>query len=309
MAAVNSTQHPSFAITCVAVRIYFTSNMKVITVQTVILICNILISFFGTLANSLVIMAYYRNPHLRTIENTIFLLLAITDISVTALGQPAYVTAGFRVLLGKRDCLVWDIAILSSSLFLGLSLLTITILSLQSYITLAYPYRFQMIITKRRLKIIVILSWLLISMLTLVAATFKFVPLANYVYIGVVTTTFCAVIFTWSWTYKLVSRHRRVIESTQTPSSNEFVKGRKILRSTITAFVVTSSLLGCHFLGLLYALINRWHVDPNFHMILFNTSATLMYSNSLLNPCLLFWRNSNFRIEARSIFEKQTSPL
>ena len=107
-------------------------------------------------------MAYYRNPRLRTIQNTIFLLLAITDVCVNMLVQPLYSAAILTSLLGKRDCLVWDISTISSWLFLGVSLVTIVILSLQSFITLAYPYRFQEIITKDRLKKVVFFSWIFI---------------------------------------------------------------------------------------------------------------------------------------------------
>jgi hypothetical protein len=56
---------------------------------------------FGTLANGLVIMACCRNPRLRTIQYTIFLLLAITDIGVTAFVQPIFVIATLSGLLGK----------------------------------------------------------------------------------------------------------------------------------------------------------------------------------------------------------------
>ena len=59
--------------------------------QVALAIINIFISLFGTLANGLVIMAYHRNRHLRSIQNTIFCLLAITDFSVTAFVVPVRV--------------------------------------------------------------------------------------------------------------------------------------------------------------------------------------------------------------------------
>ena len=47
-----------------------------------------------------------------------------------------------------------------------LSLVTMVILSLQSYVTLAYPYRYQSTVTMRRLRITVICSWIFILVTT-----------------------------------------------------------------------------------------------------------------------------------------------
>ena len=305
--AVNTTQNLYSIVTCVDITLYFVTNVKVVAALSVIVIFCVFTSFFGTLANSLVILVYYRNPCLRTIQNTNFLFLAIADIGLTAFVQPAYVAAELYALLGTpvTNCVLWNIVIVSTSWFLGLSLLTVAILSLQSFVTLAYPYRAQTIITKRRLEMLVVCSWAFVSITTFASAMFKDAPIAKYVYMVVVTLTFCSVIFTWIWTCRLVSRHRRAIHSTQTPASNKFVKGKRILRSTITALVVTSSLLGCHFLALLlclYPFIHRTPTDLDLYKILFTTSISLMYLNSFLNPCLLFWRNSSFRAEVKRIF-------
>ena len=108
-------------------------------------------------------MAYYRNPRLRTIQNTIFLLLAITDIGVTAFAEPTYVAAILSGFWGKSRCVFWDVNTVLTVLLVNLSLVTIIILSLQSYITLAYPYRYQTTITMSRLIIVTVVSFVLTS--------------------------------------------------------------------------------------------------------------------------------------------------
>lgn len=55
-----------------------------IAIQVIVRMINIVIAFFGMLANDLVIMVQYRNRRLRTHQATIFLLLAITDFSIKA---------------------------------------------------------------------------------------------------------------------------------------------------------------------------------------------------------------------------------
>jgi hypothetical protein len=217
---------------------------------------NIFISFFGTLANGFVIMAYYRDPRLHTIQNTIFLLLAITDISVTAFVQPTYVAALLSGLLGKPNCLLWFITMTATRLFILFSLLTIVILSLQSYITLAFPFRFQSILTNRRLKVMAAFFWLIV---TTIALAFVFYPLLD-VYFGVciISSTIVIVVFTWIWTYKLVNRQQKAIHTNQPSSAQEVVSRKKILRSTVTAFAIILSLLGCYCFGLYYLIFSTY---------------------------------------------------
>ena len=82
--------------------LHIPTGLKMIALQYAIAIINIAIAFFGAMANGFVIMAYYRIPRPRSIQNTIFLLLAITDFSVTALVEPMYMLPrSFVVCLGN----------------------------------------------------------------------------------------------------------------------------------------------------------------------------------------------------------------
>ena len=174
-----------------------------------------------------------------------------------------------------------------------------------SYITLAYPYRFQSIITRRRLNVAVICSWLFITAAVVLVIIVKQDTFAYYFSTFVKLLLIFTVLFTWGWTYKLIARHRRNIQTTQTPSGHEFVQGSKILRSTLTAILVTSCVFVCYSCEILlnfYRMTSTWSVDHNVAIILSSLSLTLMFLNSLLNPCLLFWRNSIFRATAKNIF-------
>ena len=288
----------------VAGEVNLPSTLKIAAGMSFFAILNILTSFCGTLANGLVITAYYRNPRLRNIQNTIFFLLTITDISVTSFVQPAYAAAVLREVLGSEHCLLWDIVALSTMAFIYLSLVTMVILSLQSYVTLAYPYHYQSIVTMRRLRITVICSWIFILVTTF---SVKFnSTLGIYLTVCIISLTITIVSLTWTWTYRLVARHRKAIQRTQTPLTREMVSKKKILRSTVTALAITLSLLCCYLFGLrfifLKILSNAWRVNRDTDALLSTAIATLMYLNSLLNPCLVFWRNSSFREEIKNLF-------
>ena len=292
-------------LTCEVVFVRIPTELKTISLRAAMAFINIVTSLFGTLANGLVIMAYYRNPRLRTIQNTIFFLLAITDFCVTAFVQPIFVAAIFDTFLGNHSiCIFWDLASVLSRLFLQLSLVTTTILTLQTYITLAYPYRYEAINTKSRLVIIVVSSFLLVSSLTFSVFWRTYFLVDGFAVI--VSLSITTVVLTWCWTYKLVARHRRAIQTTQSPSTSQTISRKKILRSTITAFIIIGSLMACYalasFLYLSERFLNRAVFTSETFAIVLSIAMTFVYFNSLLNPCLVFWRSTSFRQTVEIIF-------
>ena len=281
----------------------FNKNKNTVILYATIVI-NILLSLLGTVANGLIILAYCRNRRLRTIQNLIFFLLAFTDISVTAFLQPMLLAVNLGGLFGfAGSCYIFRICGLLSFVCVSLSLTTIVILSLQSFITLAYPYRYQSMITKFRLKITFVSSWLFIFTLALIMAVLNETKIAVYGSLAIIFSTISIVVFTWIWTCRLVARHRRAIRTIQNPSTPENVTKKKIIKSTVTAIAIISSLLACYFffVSLLFYYCVTGRSGKHNLYIAWIVAATLMYSNSLINPCLVFWRNSDFRETARNI--------
>ena len=263
-------------------QVYIPATVKFTSAITFFVILNILSSFCGTLANGLVITVV-----------TLVCELSKTRYSSCLPSQ----TSTWPPWCNRhmwRPCFTksWvnNIVFCGTFASLYLSLTTMVILSVQSYLPLAYPYHCQNIVTMRRLKITVICSWVYI-----VAATFpvKFnSPLQIYLTVLIISSTISIVVFTWIRTCRLVARHRKAIEATQTPSAREIVSKKKILRSTVTALAAILSLLCCYLFGLCFIffkfLLNAWKIDGDTNSILAAAVATLMYLNSLLNPCLVF---------------------
>ena len=287
----NKMVQSNLYVICELTKMFIPIGVEDTASQVALAIINIFISLFGTLANGLVIMAYYRNPHLRSIQNTIFCLLAITDFSVTAFVVPVNVVEILAAVLGNPSCLINDTNTVLSMLFLQLSLVTIVILSLQCYITLAYPYHWRNIITKSRLIITIVFSFVLVSCLTF--AVFWHIHFLMYGTPVIIFMTVATVVVTWCWTYKLVARHRKAIRTTQTPSTSQNISQRKILRSTITAFLIIASILGCYALNL-FLFFSEVFLSGT-QQVMWSIAMTLVYLNSLLNPCLVFWRSTSFR--------------
>ena len=150
--------------------------------------------------------------------------------------------------------------------------------------TLAYPYHWRNIITKSRLIITIVFSFLLVSCLTF--AVFWHTHFLIYESPVIIFIPVATVVLTWCWTYKLVARHRKVIRTTQTPLTSQNISQTKILRSTITAFLIIASILGC-------CASNLFLLFPEIFLsgtqqVMWSIAMTLVYLNSLLSPCLVF---------------------
>ena len=300
----SNVSHSCPVIACETAHYFVPSGQKT-TAWKAVAVVNIIIALYGALVNGLVIMAYYFNPRLRTIQNTIFLLLAITDISVTALTEPIYALLILNILNGQNvNCFIIEANHIQTILFIQLSLVTIVILSLQSYITLAYPYCWQSLVTKSRVSFTIVISWFVISISALCGIVDK--VFREYIPAGVISLAIFIVVYTWCWTYKLVSRHRREIHSLQTPSTSQSASRTKILRSTVTALVVILALVGCYLLILCIVIFEKFlgpsSIGCDTYELVWSVAVTLMYMNSTINPCLAFLRCNLFKQTVKTTF-------
>lgn len=268
------------------------------TFYIVVAIVAIALTIGGSVANILVITAYYCNRRLQILRNFLLVVLAITDIAVTAVVQPLFALG----IVMRVSCRYWDIVHAISSIFVNFSLITVSLLSLQAVITLAFPYR-QNLVTKARLKWAVVSSWLLV--ISFIAA---FVITRNALI--VVLMFFCVgfgsifiVISAWVWTYLLVVRHQNAIDAVNSPSI--IVRRPRLTRSTVTVFIIISSVLACYsfdlFMMIFFATTapNQYSVNTKLYVTL---SSALVCANSSINPCVVFWRCRDFRKAIKDLF-------
>lgn len=281
-------------ITCAFVQMPYNVGIADITIYTVVSIFSVVLAFLGTMANVLVITAYWHNRRLQTLQNFLLVVFAMADLPVTACLQPMLVISVFV----RNNCVFWDVYYIFSFLFIDLSLVTTVLLTLQTFVTLACPYR-QKMLTKVSCRVFLDTchnvdgycsynkEWLIYLARAYVYCT------SNSFYRSInmaVDMSDC-----------LVLRHQNAIHSKHTPT--RIMKGRKSLRSTLTVFIIISSLLVCYTLSLTFMMFakSRLLTDDRIPASLWSISALLMHTNSFLNPCLVFWRCSAFRQTVNSM--------
>ena len=263
------------------------------------IVANSFLSILGVFLNALVITVYAKNKTLRTSCNMLFVALASSDLMVTSIVQPLLVVRMVQEIFGTHNCTMWMVARLMSYFCCGVSLLTIAIISVERFITLAYPYRYQTILTPLRLKIAVASTW--VTILVFVSLHLGPVSFALLSSVGVmlIISTILTVISIWVWIQRLVRRHQQTIASTQMPADIETEANRlrrNIFRTTNTCYLIVGSVLGLYFPSIVLLLYTAIHDNSFVALFLISPWAeTIMFANSVLNPVLLFWRKRVFR--------------
>ena len=274
-----------------------------VTVDVIVIIVNVALCVLGTLANALIILAYCQNRHLRTLVNFVFVVLAFTDLTVTSFVQPMYITYDInRLIPGTCNDFIIATTVFSSFCCILLSMSCILVLSVLNFVTLAFPYRHATIVTRYRVKatLIAVLVLVLISLILSIFVTRK---LVHYGIACTAVVTMSIVLFTWIWTLKVIRRHRNAIHAAQPFSLREITNRRKVIRPTVTAFFVISSLFICYLPCVcFFVYFSVARLSMTVGDIWFQIALTMTFANSVFNPFLLFWRCSAFRKTVTNLF-------
>ena len=280
-----------------------TAYENTVTVEVIVIIVNIALCVLGTVANTLIILAYCRNRHLRTLGNLFFVVLAFTDFTVTAFVQPMYITYDItRLIPGTCNDLIIATTVFSSFCCILLSMSTIFVLSVLNFVTLAFPYRLATIVTKYRVKA-TLTAVLVLVLISLIFSIFITRKLVHYGIACTAVVTMSIVLFTWIWMLKLLRRHRNAIHAAQPFSVREKTNRKKVMRSTVTAFFVISSLFVCYLPSVcFFVYFSVAQLSMAVGDIWFQIALTMTFANSVFNPFLLFWRCSAFRKTVANLF-------
>ena len=122
---------------------------------------NILISITAFLGNVLIIVALQKVSSLHPPSKLLFGCLASTDLCVGLIAQPLYVTflmsPGYSKHVQFLNILIKDTI---NTIFCGVSLLTLTAISVDRVLALKLKLRYRQVVTLSRIRIFVIFSCL-----------------------------------------------------------------------------------------------------------------------------------------------------
>ena len=285
---------------------FLTSEMTAILMS--ITVINLLVPPFTVFLNILTIIAITTTHRLRTNCNVLLASLAGTDFITGALGQPLFVAEQLYRLTDSMSsqsfCFLKHATSVCTNISVIASLEHLALLSIERYIAIKYPYRYDDVVNKRRLIIAIILAWLLPAFATAFytvnnAFTSFFRTIIVLVSILVLIFCHCAV-------YQEARKQMRKIKMQQVcmEAKQTFLKEKKALNTTtIVIGVVLFSFVPLISLRL---VLVSFLTSPVMSLAIETAFRSLPLCNSLCNPLIYCARNSEFRRSFKKLLLKQT---
>ena len=261
-------------------------------------IVNLLVSPLTIFLNVLVILAVKTTPQLRNKYNALLACLAGTDIMTGALGQPLFIAELIYRLTGSpasEFCAIPYAARCFIRTSLMSSLLHLTLISLERYISIKFPFKYHDIVTKRRLILSVIVAWSLLAFPIILLSFYTNDVLRS---ILLMLTTFPSIfilIFCRFATYHEAQNQMRKIKTEQISSAAAatFLKERKAFKTT--TFVIGVVLL-CYLPNGLFRVVFVPPISsPETFLAIEVFILTLMFCNSVFNPVIYGARSREYR--------------
>ena len=133
------------------------------TVTLIMAVIFSLLSVATALENNLILVALRRDRCLHPPSKLLLCNLTITDLCTALISQPvsaAVSLAGRDQIGGERCLLVEYTAFLLTAIFSGLSLSTVTVISVDRLMALLLGIRYKQTITGRRIRVVLFLLWI-----------------------------------------------------------------------------------------------------------------------------------------------------
>ena len=264
---------------------------------------NALLIIISILGNSLVLAAILRTPSLRSPSIMLLCSLAVSDFLVGLLVQPLYIASCFI----RSNYLLDSIWFMLSFVTCGISLCSITAISVDRFLALHYHLRYPAIVTSSRVKITLGTMWLI----TVLFSGVYYWSLRIFFLLIALGVCLCLKISIYSYIriYRIVRHHKIKIHSQQQAVNLQAVNVSNMLqlkRSALNSFVFFIVMIIFYLpmnIGLsLFLLTKGWQNAWSF-------ATTLVFANSSVNPFLYCWRLSDLRAAVvktlRKMFGKQ----
>lgn len=281
------------------------SERTLVIVNCILNVPLILICIVG---NALVLIAASKSRRIRSSSMEILSSLAFSDLLVGIIAQPLFLAHQFT-----KESFLNSLMVLIVNPVCGVSLWTLTAISVDRFLALHFHMRYATLVTTTRVKISIAFIWLynFVS-----SALYYLVPFI-YFFIMTLTTVICILTFFLAYLgiYFIVRHHQLQIHAQQETVESKDVAGNvhgismaRLKKSAMNTFVFFIFFVICYlpmYALLTFAISKRaqWTTEYDF-------SITVVFLNSAINPFLFCWRLQELRRNVlktlRKTFWKQT---
>ena len=274
-------------------------------------------SFAAVTGNAVMLWLFYKHASLRTISNRFLASLSIADLLVGLVVGPAWIVIGFWIQPPVLPSLFYFAYILWLHTTAATTFNTCCV-SVDRFIAIRFPFRYQVSVTKKRCYKVIFLVWLFSLILPFSVFLVDYEPMINYfvsmIFLAFIISVIPLLVVSFSYVciFKSAKKQFKRILAGENPTINsdsfrlrtkQNLKAIKTIGFVLGACIITWMpnlvllLVECK-----YALENNWARICSLNLVVWPWVGTVAFTSSAINPLIYYLRNQEFREAFRRTF-------
>ena len=271
----------------------------------VIFAVNIILIFPTVLLNAISVITILKSSRLKNkLCYYIILMQSVADLAVGVLGIPLFLVFLAAGIGGTSNCYVATLAYRSSVLPIGVSILTLSSLTIERYIAVIYPLSYNVQLTKK--KIVIYVCTGVVIMVSVAIISIAIEGLIKRFTVVLATLFFLSSAFVYFKIYVVVKKLTRSQQNKwQEGSMLSDLTRKKIFMREIkqvrSCFIVVLCFFLLCFMPVILTYFVGTSVDIHDLQTIQNWATTFSMSNSSINSIIFFWTKTMLKNEAIKI--------
>ena len=272
-------------------------------------------SFVAVTGNAIVLWLFFKNESLRTISNCFLASLSVADFLVGIFVDPVWLTTRCLIRPSLHTLLVEVIVVLWIHATAATTF-NICCVSIDRFIAIRFPFRYEDIVTKKRCYAVIILVWfssLGLSFLTFFLDRSK-KAMIFYLTCIIYTTSLFVVSFCYVSIFKAARKQFKLIIAQENPRN--FDENIRVLAvHNFKAIKTIGFVLGaCIFTwmpSLVLIVVDCYYMLTEgeselleLFLVAWPWVDAIAFTSSAINPLIYFFRNGDFRRACRRAFRR-----
>lgn len=270
--------------------------------STEVIVLSVWLSASGVAAavgNCLVLWLFYKHESLRTISNRFIASLSAADFYLGLLISPVWIAVRRFKQPQETDVLakILDLLWIHTTATTTFNLCCV---SVDRFIAIHFPFRYDVIFTKKRCHFAIIFVWIASSLFPLPPISFN----VEKLWLGLSVVTFLVpitiVTTCYFWIFKAARKQIRRIKSENSNRQNAAFRAKQNYKALITVGFVLGVFIAswtpCLVLSIWHQLIaNDSCLDHKFYVAVWPWIEVVAFTSSSINPWIYCFRNAEFR--------------
>ena len=264
---------------------------------TFISVLNSFLSITAFLGNALILIALCKESSLHPPSKHLLRTLTTTDLCVGLFVEPLNVTLIMVVMNEHWNICRYAVVALSivSYILCGVSLLTLTAISVDRLLALLLGLRYKQVVTLKRVYLMTITFCVVSTTSSILKNVFNFIVGSLY---DIIAVSSCLITSVFSYTtifLTLRHHHNQVLDHIQQPNQTNQLNIARYRKAVSTALWLQFMLVVCYLPYLILVTLAIHAESSSSVSLAWSYCSTLLYLNSSLNPILYCWKIAEVR--------------